>query len=72
MPDLVIQAENLGKKYTIGHQAEHGRYTALRDVLMQNARGLWRKTRDLVRSLARGTSEAARWRGKDKNAPSAR
>ena len=58
MPYLVIQAENLGKKYTIGHQAEHGRYTALRDVLMQNARGLWRKTRD----LARGTSEAARWR----------
>ena len=29
MPDLVIQADNLGKKYTIGHRAENGRYTAL-------------------------------------------
>jgi lipopolysaccharide transport system ATP-binding protein len=58
MPDLVIRAENLGKKYTIGHQAEHGRSTALRDVLMQNARSLWHKTR----GLAHGTSEAVRWR----------
>src|SRR5687767_10583444 len=48
MSDVVIRAENLGKKYTIGHQAEHERYTALRDVVMQNARGLWHKTRDLV------------------------
>ena len=38
MTDIVIQAENLGKKYTIGHQAENGHYTALRDVVMQNAR----------------------------------
>jgi lipopolysaccharide transport system ATP-binding protein len=36
--DIVIKAENLGKKYTIGHQAEKGRYLALRDVLVQNAR----------------------------------
>lgn len=48
MTDIVIKAENLGKKYTIGHQAENGRYVALRDVLMQNARSLWRKTKDLV------------------------
>jgi hypothetical protein len=35
---------------------------------------LWERTQDreLVQALARGTSEAARWRGKDKNAPSAR
>ena len=32
MTDIVIQAENLGKKYTIGHQAERDRYLALRDV----------------------------------------
>ena len=38
MSDVVIKAENLGKKYVIGHQAERGGYTALRDVLMQNAR----------------------------------
>jgi lipopolysaccharide transport system ATP-binding protein len=43
MNDIVIKAENLGKKYLIGHQAERGGYTALRDVLMQNARVLrWR------------------------------
>ncbi|MCU0521888.1 MAG: ABC transporter ATP-binding protein [Anaerolineae bacterium] len=49
MPDIVIKAENLGKKYTIGHQAADGRYLALRDVVMQNARSLWRVTKDLVR-----------------------
>ncbi len=49
MSDIVIKAENLGKKYTIGHQAGNGRYVALRDVLMQNARNLWHKTQDLAR-----------------------
>lgn len=49
MTDIVIKAENLGKKYVIGHQAEKGGYTALRDVLMQNARNLWNKTKDLVK-----------------------
>ena len=39
MTDIIIQADHLGKKYTIGHQAENGRYTALRDML-QNARRL--------------------------------
>ncbi len=48
MSDIVIKAENLSKSYIIGHQAENGRYVALRDVLMQNARGLWHKTKDLV------------------------
>ena len=40
MPDIVIKAENLGKKYVIGHQAERGDYTLLRDVLMQNANSM--------------------------------
>ena len=48
MSDIVIKAENLGKKYTIGHQAENGGYTALRDVIMQSAGTFWRKTKDLV------------------------
>ena len=48
MSDIVIKAEYLGKKYTIGHQAEKGGYMSLRDVLMQNARTLWSKTKDLV------------------------
>jgi len=52
MSDIVIKAENLGKKYAIGHQAENGRYVALRDVLMHNARTLWNKTRDLAKGKA--------------------
>ena len=43
MPDIVIQAENLGKKYTIGHQAENGRDVALRAqgrALRDPARGI--------------------------------
>jgi lipopolysaccharide transport system ATP-binding protein len=48
MSDVVIKAENLGKKYIIGHQAEIGRYVALRDVMMLNASGLWHKTKDLL------------------------
>ena len=48
MTEIVIKAENLGKKYTIGHQVENGRYTAFRDVLMQSASSLWHKTKNLV------------------------
>src|SRR5262249_21571989 len=33
MSDVVIRAENLGKKYRISHQHERQRYVALRDVL---------------------------------------
>ncbi|MHB8835455.1 MAG: ABC transporter ATP-binding protein [Candidatus Methylomirabilia bacterium] len=48
MTDVVIRAESLGKQYVIGHQAEAGRYLALRDVLAQGVHGLWRKTRGLI------------------------
>ena len=43
MSDVVIQAENLGKKYPIGHQAENGRDVALRvqgRVLRDPAQGI--------------------------------
>src|SRR5438094_1315413 len=49
MSDVVIKAEGLGKKYVIGHQAENGRYVALRDVLTHNVRSMWHKTKDLFR-----------------------
>jgi len=49
MSDVVIKAENLGKKYFIGHQAEKGSYLSLRDVLMQDARTLWNKTEDVAK-----------------------
>src|SRR5581483_8775041 len=50
--DIVIRAEGLGKKYTIGHQSKRERYTALRDVMARGARNLWRKTADLARGRA--------------------
>jgi lipopolysaccharide transport system ATP-binding protein len=40
----VITVEQLGKKYTIGHQRQE-RYVALRDVLAHTARGAWQRLR---------------------------
>jgi len=67
MSDIVIKAENLGKKYVIGHQTERGGYTALRDVLMQNARTLWNKTKDLSmgRPIIQGDTLEEVWALKD-------
>ena len=39
--DTVIRVENLGKRYIIGHQKQE-RYTALRDVIANKAKGLTR------------------------------
>jgi len=41
--DVIIRVENLGKKYRIKHQAERQRYTALRDVITDHARNLFRR-----------------------------
>jgi lipopolysaccharide transport system ATP-binding protein len=46
---VIIRAEELGKKYLIGHVAERERYTALRDVVARGARRVWRKALDGVR-----------------------
>jgi len=66
MNDIVIKSETLGKKYIIGHQAERG-YTALRDVLMQNARTLWNKTKDLAtgKPIIQGDTLEEVWALKD-------
>ncbi len=42
MSDTVIQVDNLGKKYIIGHQKQEN-YTALRDVISNGVKGLGRK-----------------------------
>jgi lipopolysaccharide transport system ATP-binding protein len=67
MNDIVIKTETLGKKYVIGHQAETGRYVALRDVLMQNARTLWNKTKDLAKGkpIIQGNTLEEVWALKD-------
>lgn len=58
MSDIVIKAENLGKKYIIGHRAE--RSGLLSDVLMQNARTLEQDQRPGKRGSP--SSRAVRWR----------
>src|SRR3954452_3694392 len=50
--DVLIAAEGLGKKYQIGHAADQERYLALRDVLARGARGVWRRTTDMLHGRA--------------------
>lgn len=47
MGEPVIKVENLGKKFIIGHQHTE-KYTALRDVLANNAKSLAKKAKKLV------------------------
>ena len=42
--NAVIKAENLGKKYIIGHQKQRGGAT-LRDAMTHTARGIWQRIR---------------------------
>ncbi len=69
MSDIVIKAESLGKKYTIGHQAQRSRDTTFREVIVQNARNLWHKTRDLAtgKPIIQGESLEEVWALKDVN-----
>jgi lipopolysaccharide transport system ATP-binding protein len=43
MSDAIIKVEGLGKKYLLRHQATGRRYVALRDVLADKAKSLFRK-----------------------------
>ena len=45
--EVVIRVEKLGKKYSLRHQGD-GRYTALRDVLTDKAKSLFRRPNNLV------------------------
>jgi lipopolysaccharide transport system ATP-binding protein len=69
MSSIVIKAENLGKMYTIGHQAEKVDNTLFRDVLMQNARSLWHKIKDLAtgKPIIQGDTLEEVWALKDVN-----
>jgi lipopolysaccharide transport system ATP-binding protein len=44
MSDFAIQVEGLGKKYLLRHQAQGRRYVALRDVITEKAKSLFRIT----------------------------
>lgn len=67
MNDIAIKAEGLGKKYLIGHKRELERYTALRDILARQARGIVTKTRKLLsgQQLLIGTEVEEFWALKD-------
>jgi lipopolysaccharide transport system ATP-binding protein len=69
MSEIVIKAENLGKKYTIGHQADRTSYVSFRDVLMRNASNLWVKTKDLAQGkpLIMGDATEEFWALRDLN-----
>jgi lipopolysaccharide transport system ATP-binding protein len=47
--NVVISAEDLGKKYFIGHEAQRERYVALRDVIERNVKAAWRAISDTSR-----------------------
>jgi lipopolysaccharide transport system ATP-binding protein len=67
MSDVVIRSERLGKKYSISHQVDSARYEALRDVVMQRARGLLDRTRSLVsgKPVRRGDTTEEMWALRD-------
>jgi len=69
MPDIVIKAENLGKRYTIGHQRGRGEQTTFREVLIQNAGNLWNRSRDLFtgKPVIAGDTLEEVWALKDVN-----
>ena len=48
MANVVVCAEGLGKKYTIGHLVQRERYAALRDVISRGARNAWRNTANVL------------------------
>ena len=67
MADTVIRAENLGKKFVIGHRDT--RDTMFREAMMRGARNFWRKGRDLVsgRLVVEGDTSEEVWALRDVN-----
>lgn len=68
MSDIAISVENLSKSYLVGHNsAKAERYTALRDVIANNARNLARKTRDMFngKAIVQGDEVEEFWALKD-------
>ena len=54
MSDSIIEVENLGKRYRLRHQQEGRRYVALRDVVADHCKRLFRTLR--VASLSSGSA----------------
>ncbi|MEL6457016.1 MAG: polysaccharide ABC transporter ATP-binding protein [Cyanobacteria bacterium J06621_15] len=56
MSDTVIRVENLGKKYIIGHQKQE-RYTALRDVIVNQVKSLGKLIQNPKSKIQNSTEE---------------
>jgi lipopolysaccharide transport system ATP-binding protein len=65
--DVVIRAEDLGKKYIISHETERERYTALRDVAARTARNVWKRAIASARgrTIVHGDTTEEFWALKD-------
>jgi lipopolysaccharide transport system ATP-binding protein len=48
MSDWVIKVENLGKRYRLRHQQERQRYVALRDVIAERFKGMFRRAHSTI------------------------
>lgn len=55
MSDVIITVESLGKRYRLGTSRSNERYTALRDVITEKARSIFRNSKSAIRN----DSEAA-------------
>jgi len=69
MSDIAIKAENLGKKYVIGHYDDKERYVSLRDEIAKGVRAFSNKTIGLIRGkpIIMGNSVEEIWALKDLN-----
>lgn len=69
MGDVVIRAENLGKKYVIGHEAQRDSYVSLRDVIARAAKGMASSAQQLVgmKASVAGSTKEDFWALKDIN-----
>jgi lipopolysaccharide transport system ATP-binding protein len=67
MSEIAVSVENLGKRYTIGHQTERGQYVSLRDVLVQRTKAAWHRTAELFRGkpVRLGDTQEDIWALKD-------
>jgi len=70
MSDTIIQVENLGKKYIIGHQQANrsGEYTTLRDLIANGARSIWNRLNPLTQNSKLKTQNSTKeefWALKD-------
>ncbi len=65
----VISVQNLGKSYLIGHQETREKYRALRDVVMDSAKGILRSAKDMMagRQIVQGSSIEEFWALRDVN-----